>query len=533
MSWQDQFSRLTNFYAKPSSPDFQDPIERFKARLNERKRISAAFPERLLARGGYRPPSVAFPRPPGVPKEETIDEITRRWAESKARGQEQGIAPRVSVANATNIKPWIQPEIMRRDPFGMSRLTEEPYSGPSPIEKLPLRQPNQTNLPEPPATPTTDVENSRFLRMPVSKAEFNLEPGTPTPKEKPGFLEGLDEDTRRNLMLSALTTGLKLMSSQRYSTTPQSPVADIGEAGLTGVQTYVGLASADRKFKLLEEERRRKESADKLTGEYRQAQTGFREREVKRHEPGGIDYENLQNLMASRGDTEKVDWYDKDQKKWIALYVPKNLVKYLPPIEKPPETVVQPVWDPESGRFVQKRISKFEQGEFEQPPPGKIVTGTSGKEKKTVVVTPGPGGTYKQIPIMQGEGPSEEREKQRIRKEEAHRLDVAIRDERSSAAAQLRLITQIDGQSLVTAFLSATPGQKTSDILNSVGAKNMSPAGVAKVEAIRTRLNKAETEYRKRAAEYTKGGELVPAPAEETDPLGLFKVDFDKPLTFR
>lgn len=116
-------------------------------------------------------------------------------------------------------------------------------------------------------------------------------------------------------MLSALTMGLKLMSSQKWSREPQSPVADIGEAGLTGVQTYVGLASADRREKHLEAEMKRKALANKLTGEYREKRLGLEERRVglqegekiqtvsQPFESGGLMYKTI-TYSSGRTDTK-------------------------------------------------------------------------------------------------------------------------------------------------------------------------------------------------------------------------------------
>jgi hypothetical protein len=105
--------------------------------------------------------------------------------------------------------------------------------------------------------------------MSPGEAEGVPGPIQPTEDAKPQTLSqrwaNLDDATKRRLGLSALVTGLGIMSKQKYSTMPQSPLADIGEGGLMGVKTYLTLEQQDEQNRLKGQELIRRTSADLAT----------------------------------------------------------------------------------------------------------------------------------------------------------------------------------------------------------------------------------------------------------------------------
>jgi hypothetical protein len=411
-----------------------------------------------------------------------------------------------------------------------------------PIANIPARVNRNEDFLEPtPGIPTERIPATPEWITKMNQPEFTPEgPGAPaiTPSEetstadyqappevlnaeKKGFFarlaqgwEGMDEDKKKNLALALLAGSLHLMGSQKYTTVPHSPVAEVGEAGLGGLQTYVSLSEADRKAKLVEQERARKELRDLMTARHQKQMEGFEAERLGYKRPGGIDWQNLMSQIGSRKDTTPVNIWDEASQTFQEVHVPNNLLKFLPPNIKPTETVGQKVWNAGEGTEEVKRISKFARGTFPQMPESKIVTGTSGEEKKTIALERGPNGTYRMVPIMSGKGPSEASAANKIQMANAEKYyRTEIKDILSRANITMTPNEAIQFSQLSTENIGAFMAAKT---------RTLPPAEKAKVD---TALRSAFDRYNLAVAPIV-GKQVRPEPPKVT-------VDFDQPLTFK
>jgi hypothetical protein len=143
--------------------------------------------------------------------------------------------------------------------------------------------------------------------MSPGEAEGVPGPIQPTEDAKPQTLSqrwaNLDDATKRRLGLSALVTGLGIMSKQKYSTMPQSPLADIGEGGLMGVKTYLTLEQQDEQNRLKGQELIRRTSADLATaadrGENRRIQ-GDRNRILELATQNRMQWQSSESPLGKR-----------------------------------------------------------------------------------------------------------------------------------------------------------------------------------------------------------------------------------------
>ncbi len=450
-------------------------------------------------------PSHEITRPKGVvPGPPTVPRIVNRPGQGYLSAQ----------SAIDKIRAKLKPQVPPTERYSASPFATNPEVVTE--ERMPST-PWHPNQAEPGVIPEPNVaaENLPNLRTPAAPSFEPYLERMPIPEKKKDFLESIDEDTRRNLMLSALATGLKLMSSQKYTTVPHSPVAEIGEAGLGGLQTYMTLESADKKYKLAEAERIRKALKDELTARHQEKLEGFREQELRRYEPGGIAHENFLSEMAAR-DMMKVDTVDA-QGNPVTYLVPRSSPEGQSlmgtAIPKPVETVGQKVFNTETGQEETQRISKYAPGIFAQKPEAKVVTGTSGQEKKTVILSRGPGGTWKQTPVMSGQGPSEARM--------AHNLQMAT--------AEKYYRTEIK-DILARANITMTPqeaiqfNQLTTDNLGAFLASKTRTLSKEEKTTVDTALRNAFSRY---------NTAVTPLVGKQARPKNVAPVNFDEPLTFR